>query len=97
MKVEFDVPQEVIEAVIKQAVDSFLSVSSYGEVRGSLAGPLRITVTEMASNEISRLDLSALVKEEVDHGLVQTIRQQIRKAMAAEARKAVKIAMDEKN
>jgi hypothetical protein len=89
----FVVDKALLEPVFKAAIDNVLSITSWGEVRGSMAK----TLQEMATSEIERMlteNDSALLKQHVAHAMATylnpTLEQIVQEKIKTEARKALK-------
>lgn len=97
MKLEFEIPDEVIKQVIKSRLEGQASTDYHGRI---VNGPLADAIIKIADDQIQSallgLDLSELVQKRVDHSLIPTLESIIDQQIKANAKKAVKQAMEQK-
>lgn len=95
MIMQFELPEEAVRDAIKKAVNGFLYQNNYGEISGTLYAHIKNTAVTEASRVIAAMDLKAIIQEEIDRSLLPILQEVVRKTIASEARRQVKLALSD--
>lgn len=96
MKHEIDLDDEVIFQRVREELNKFARISTWGESSGSVMGVVNEQVKEQVRKQVDAIDLSGLIQREIEVYLVPTLLGIVRKQIKAEAQKQVKLAMAER-
>jgi len=98
IEIEIEIPQEMMEAELLRASKGLIATESWspGKLVGDMACELRREMRNQISAQIQALDLTAEIKTILAEHAIPRIRDAVKRELAAEAKRAVKAAMDER-
>jgi len=98
MKIEIDIPQYAIESALFRASKNLIAIDSWspGKLTGDMADELKQEMRNQIRSHIQAIDLTAEINAIVSEHAIQSIRDAIKRELAAEAERAVRAAMDER-
>jgi hypothetical protein len=96
MKIEIEIPQDAMESALLRAAKNLIAVDSWspGKLTGDMAADLTQEIRSQIRLHIQSIDLTAEINAVVAERAVPSIRDAIKRELAAEAKKAVKAALD---
>lgn len=93
MKHEVNLDDEVIFQRVREELNKFARISTWGEQSGTVMGVVNEQVKELVRKQVYAIDLSGLIQREIDTHLMPTLLEIVRKQIETEAKKQVKLAM----
>lgn len=96
MRYEIELSDDLIFKRVREELDRFARISSWGETSGSVTAVVNEQVKRQVGEQVDAIDLSGLIQREIKAYLMPTLTEVIRKQIEAEAKKQVKLAMNQK-